>query len=189
MIKIDTGDLRKVLAASIDGFGFEKYEYLMDAVQKIDVSQDREFQRVFDGYYKVRRNAVWRKKFYDLFEVVRKSNPLPSFDAVVAALYKATGNVEASFASKLLASVNKDLPIWDRRVGRSLNLKVKGTSQEEKLADVKRVYQEVRDTYDGFLNSEEGREFIAEFDRLIPEQYRGISAVKKLDFYLWAKDL
>ena len=34
MIKIDTGDLKNVLAASIDGFGLKKYEYLMDAVQK-----------------------------------------------------------------------------------------------------------------------------------------------------------
>lgn len=120
---------------------------------------------------------------------MRNSNPLPSFDAVVTDLYQATGNVEASFASKLLASVDKDMPIWDRRVGRSLNLKIKGVSREERLADAKRVYQEVRDTYDGFLGSEKGRAFIAEFDRLIPEQYRGISAVKKLDFYLWAKAL
>ena len=189
MIKIDTGDLKNVLAASIDGFGLKKYEYLMDAVHKSDVSGDPEFQQIFNGYYKVRRNEVWRKKFYALFETVRNSNPLPSFDAVVTDLYQATGNVEASFASKLLASVDKDMPIWDRRVGRSLNLKIKGASREERLADAKRVYQEVRDTYDGFLGSEKGRAFIAEFDRLIPEQYRGISAVKKLDFYLWAKAL
>ena len=189
MIKIDTGDLRKVLAARRDNFGLEKYLRIMDAVQKSDVSCDPEFQRIFNGFYKVRRNEVWRKKFYDLFEKVRNSNPLPSFDEVVTSLYEATGNVETSFASKLLASVNKDMPIWDRRVGRSLNLMVKGASREERLAAAKRVYQEVRDTYDSFLDSEEGRAFIAEFDRLVPEQYRGISAVKKLDFYLWAKAL
>ena len=114
MIKIDFSDIKKVLDKNLGKFGLEKYEYIMNAVQQGDVSQNLDFQRVFDGFYKVRRNAAWRKVFFDLFEEVRKNapavagDPAASFDKVITALRQATGNVEMSFSSKLLASVNKD---------------------------------------------------------------------------------
>lgn len=195
MIKIDFSDIKKVLDKNLGKFGLEKYEYIMNAVRQGDVSQNRDFQRVFDGFYKVRRNAAWRKVFFDLFEEVRKNapavagDPAASFDKVITALRQSTGNVEMSFSSKLLASVNKDLPIWDNRVARSLGLEeIKGSSREKKLACAMRVYRGMLRSYNAFLESDEGRAFIAEFDRLIPEEYREISAVKKLDFYLWAKE-
>ena len=45
-------------------FGLEKYKKIMLMVQKVDVSQDREFQKVFNGFYRVRRGILKSRKNY-----------------------------------------------------------------------------------------------------------------------------
>ena len=48
-------------------------------------------------------------------------------------IYQKTGNIEGSFTSKLLATINPNLPIWDQYVLKNIGLKVKETSKEEKI--------------------------------------------------------
>lgn len=75
-----------------------------------DVSSDRDFQTAFNGFYQVRRNEEWRKLFYALFEEVKGREP--SYEYILRALYEATGNVVVSFSSKMLATINADIPRW-----------------------------------------------------------------------------
>ena len=75
-----------------------------------DVSADRDFQTAFNGFYQVRRNEEWRKLFYALFEEVKGREP--SYEYILRALYEATGNIGASFSSKMLATINADIPCW-----------------------------------------------------------------------------
>lgn len=55
-------DARKIiedqLAATI---GLDRYARIMHTVNIVNVSEDTDFQRLFSGYYLVRRNAVRRK--------------------------------------------------------------------------------------------------------------------------------
>ena len=112
MINIDA---KKVIETRIaESMGFDKYKQIMEMVRKTDVSSDPDFQRNFNGFYRVRRNVEWRKVYYDLFESVKGSNP--SFEYIIRTMYEATGNIEASFSSKMLATINSDMPIWDRYV-------------------------------------------------------------------------
>ena len=75
-----------------------------------DVSADRDFQHAYNGFYRVRRNEEWRKAFYALFEEVKGREP--SYEYILRALYEATGNVVVSFSSKMLATINADIPRW-----------------------------------------------------------------------------
>lgn len=69
-------DAKKVIETRIaESMGFDKYKQIMEMIQKTDVSSDPDFQRFFNGFYRVRRNAEWRKAYYDLFENVKGSNP------------------------------------------------------------------------------------------------------------------
>ena len=96
MINIDA---KKVIETRIaESMGFDKYKQIMEMVRKTDVSSDPDFQRTFNGFYRVRRNVEWRKVYYDLFESVKGSNP--SFEYIIRTMYEATGNIEASFSSK-----------------------------------------------------------------------------------------
>lgn len=38
-----------------DAFGLKKYSQIMKSIGSVDISKDREFQRLFNGFYRVRR--------------------------------------------------------------------------------------------------------------------------------------
>ena len=67
-------DAKKVIETRIaESMGFDKYKQIMETVRKTDVSSDSDFQRIFNAFYRVRRNAEWRKAYYDLFEATKDS--------------------------------------------------------------------------------------------------------------------
>ena len=84
-------------------FGISSYKYIQDTFRNVDVSKDLEFQRIFNGYYVVRRNKEWRDIYYSIFEKVKNAPNQCSFEYVIRDLYEQTGNIEASFTSKMLA--------------------------------------------------------------------------------------
>ena len=177
-------DAKKVIETRIaESMGLDKYKQIMEMVHKTVVSTDPNFQRSFNGFYKVRRNAEWRKAYYDLFENIKNSNP--SFEYIIRAMYEATRNIEASFSSKMLATINPDMPIWDRYVVQNLCLNLKGKTKEEQLKCAIDLYDQMIHWYEEFLQTENGRNCLAEFDHILPG-YVWMSDVKKIDFYLWS---
>ena len=175
---------RRVIETRIaESMGFNKYKQIMERVRNTNVSSDKDFQRTFNSYYRIRRNEEWQTIFYDLFETIKDSEP--SFEQIIRVLYKNTGNIEASFSSKMLATINTDMPIWDRYVFHNLCLNVKGKTKEEQLRCTVDLYDQMVRWYSIFLDTPNGRECIEEFDRILPE-YKWMSSVKKIDFYLWS---
>ena len=103
-------------ACMAHGLGLDRYA---DIMQNADPSSD-DFQKLFNGYYRVRRNDEWRKSYYTLFCKAWKL--CYSFDQIVGELYESTGNVEPSFSSKMLATIDSQCPIWDSHVLDKLEL-------------------------------------------------------------------
>ena len=177
-------DAEKVIEARIaESMGFDKYKQILDMVRKTDVSADPDFQRTFNAFYRVRRNAEWRRVYYDLFERVKNCDP--SFEYIIRTMYKATGNIEASFSSKMLATINPDKPIWDRYVVQNLCRNMQGKTKEDQLKCAVDLYDQMIRWYDEFLQTENGRNCLTEFNRTLPG-YVWMSDVKKIDFYLWS---
>lgn len=50
----------------------QHYMNIMSKVKTVNVADDQDFQREFDFFYKVRRNAEWRKVFFEIFERKKK---------------------------------------------------------------------------------------------------------------------
>lgn len=181
MIKINPDDVMEQRLAA--GMGLNRYKTIMDKVRAVDVSEDAEFQRVFNGFYIVRRNEEWRKFYYDLFEKTKYDQTC--FAHILQTLYEQTGNIEASFASKLFATINPDKPIWNRYVVQNLGIKVPETTKQEKLDFVITKYEEIEKWYSDFLSTDNARECIQKFDQVLPS-YHWLSDIKKIDFYLWS---
>ena len=163
--------------------GLDKYKYIMEQVKCSDVSKNMEFQKSYNGFYIVRKNAEWRKVYYDYFEKIKKETPV--FADILTYLYEKTGNIEPSFSSKMLASIYSDKPIWDRYVVQNLNMKLKGTTKEEKLQNAIELYDNIEKWYKDFLLTEKAIECISVFDRRLPD-YKDISNIKKIDSILWS---
>ena len=164
--------------------GLDKYKRIMEQAPKTDVSADKDFQQLFNGYYRIRRDETWRNAYYTYFEKAKNANP--SFEDIITYLFeKSGGNVEASFSSKMLATINKEKPIWDQYVIQNLNLQLSGKTKEEKLKNAIHLYDEIEQWYAKFLESEKGKECVSTFNRFFPE-YEWISDTKKMDTILWS---
>jgi hypothetical protein len=164
-------------------FGIERYAYIVSEIHKRDISQDLDYQRTYNAFYVVRRNAKWRKIYFDYFEK-QKNNKKLSFEEVIQYLYKRTGLVESSFSSKLLSTINPQMPIWDLYVLKNLGLETKVGKPLYKLEQSVRLYREINDYYLGLSESKWGKEVIATFDKVLPS-FKFISSVKKIDFFVW----
>ena len=171
---------KEVLQAQLArGLGLDRYADIM-----IGDPVSPEFQRAFNGYYRIRRNEEWRQHYYDLF--VKAKAERFSFEQIISELYRLTRNVEASFSSKMLATIDASKPIWDQYVLQNLGLELTGKSQEEKLQNTVVLYNRIVRWYVDYLTTDEARENIREFDRLLPE-YAWVSETKKIDCLLWSK--
>ena len=90
-------------------FGIDKYNFIIKKLSIRDISEDNDYQKIFNAFYVVRRNSKWRKIYYEFFES-QKNNKLLTFEIILRYLYEKTGQVEASFSSKLLSTVNPQMP-------------------------------------------------------------------------------
>ena len=177
-------DVNKVFQERLaSSMGLDKYQYIIEQVGKTDVSTDAEFQRIFNGFYIVRRNEAWRKVYYEYFEKVKTEEP--TFASILTYMYEQTGNIEPSFSSKMLASIFWDKPIWDRYVVQNLNIQLVGTTKQEKLENAIALYADMEKWYEEFLQTDKAKECIEAFDRVMPD-YTHISSIKKIDSILWS---
>jgi hypothetical protein len=164
-------------------FGIDKYSLIIKDLSKRDISKDLNYQRVFNAFYVVRRNNKWRKIYYEYFESQKKNKNL-SFEMILRYLYEKTGQVEASFTSKLFSTVNPNMPIWDAYVLKNLGLKMKLGKPQERIEQSIRLYQNIHETYVRLVKSDWGRSAIARFNEVLPDA-GWISDTKKIDFFIW----
>lgn len=179
------GKVSLKIALAENGFGLPKYEFILDCAKngKIRIL-DEEFQRSFNGYYKIRRDSEWRKVFYQLFAdivTIEDKNNI-KFDDILRKLYRKLNKIEFSFASKMLATVNPNKPIWDSQVRDFLGIKTNINSVEIAIS----VYNELEKAYGDYLKTQNARDNIKLFKNTIPE-YDWISDTKIIDFMIWAK--
>ena len=161
------------------GLGLDRYSEIMHG----DPSSP-DFQRLFNGYYRIRRNEEWRRHYYKLFGKAQIEHF--SFEQIINELYDLTGNVEASFSSKMLATIDASNPVWDQYVLQNLGLKLSGKAKKEKLQNAVGLYDQIVKWYVDYLKTDAARKNIAEFDRLLPD-YAWVSDTKKIDCLLWSK--
>lgn len=151
----------------------------MEQVNKTNVKNDMEFQKKFNGFYRMRqRSKEFYECYYDFLEN-NKNNKNLTFEEVLQNFNNKLGRVEASFSSKLLATVNPMMPIWDTFVIKNLNLKIPYFSDKNRIIKVISIYNEICDWY----HTEEAQRKLELFNQHF--QNVNISNTKKIDFVLW----
>lgn len=162
----------------------ENYSFIINTCHCTDVSCDEVFQRKFTYFYRVRRNSTWRQAYFSLFEDNKAAENV-SFESILRAIYEHTGRIEASFASKMLATLKPEMPIWDSIVLSKLGIKPsQGPDKENRLKKTVGIYDSIVAWYKTFNLSPEAQRFVEAFDHAFPE-FNGFSKMKKLDFLIW----
>jgi hypothetical protein len=139
------------------------------------------YRKNFNRFYRVRRGRDWQDKFYELLEA-RKAQAV-RFTEVLESLHHATGRIEASFASKLLATVDPNMPVIDSIVLRNLDLRLPSYGSNDRISRIAELHSTLVMSFREFLMTETGR-YLVECYR---HEYADvtITEVKMLDFVLW----
>ena len=161
--------------------GLKKYIWIQSSLHSCDPSADPDFQRRYGGFYRVRRNEAWRSKYFKLFKDVRDSGA--TFAEVLNRLNVLTGRVEASFSSKLYATVYPDNPVIDSVVLQNLGLSLPRYYDQDRLAKICALHAQMREMYEEYLSTKQGQRLVRDFEKRYPES--GIRPMKILDFVLW----
>ena len=167
--------------------GLDNYADIIDNLKKINVADGdkaEEFQRKFTGFFKVRRNADWRKFYYGLLEK-NKNNSDVTFESILRSIYDVTRRVEASFSSKMLAVIDPDMPIWDSIVLSKIRIikPSKNPNSDKRLEETIKKYNELIKWYKDFKYTDA---FVKKFDTSFSKYKDSFSTVKKIDFLIWA---
>jgi len=165
--------------------GILKYIEIMGVLGKVNVSECLIFQKLYKGFYRVRRNDEWCKVYFSHLENNKVNNDI-SFDNVLDYISEKTGRCEASFSSKLVATINPNKPIWDRWIIQNTGHRAPLSADKNKIALTKAAYRSIENWYDGFLKSDDGKLYVQTFNKILPKDIVDrITDLKKVDFILW----
>ncbi len=191
-------DPEKILHKSLeDSCGLTSYSKTLQ-LKWINVATDTEYQKNYTNYYRVRRDSNWLKEYYTFLEK-NKNRTSITFEEILRHLsniphkVKISSNhpdgiattIEASFSSKMLATINPDSPIWDSQVVKALGISInESLVGEEKIIAYVETYEKLKRDINQFISTNEGKLCISLFDNMFPN-YAHVSPFKKIDFYLW----
>ena len=164
--------------------GIENYIAIRDRLYVVDVSQDRDFQRLYNHFYKVRQKSrEWYVTYYWLLETYKRSRP--EFSVILEEIRKRLdGAYEPSFSSKLVATIDPWKPIWDTNVLRNTELVAPPYASPSKHQDAVAAYASIVAWYREFMTSRDARCWVNLFNIHV-EHYYKITDSKKIDFILW----
>lgn len=152
-----------------------------------NIDKDEVLQRRYKSFYKM-NTARKDAQFYKIyFRVLKKAKEGDSIDllSVLSHLKRISNKNEISFASKLLATIDPKLPIWDSRVRNHVNemsdLKLKASYRT--IEECVQAYNSLLSWYRDFMKTDRAKKMIAEFDSHFPNQK--ITSIKKVDFIFW----
>lgn len=163
--------------------GIDKYEFLRKRLFEADVSQDREFQRAFNGFFRMgRRTEAYYTDFYCYMQQHKSAGI--SFADALTYLHEKHGRLEMSFVSKMVAIVDPSRPIWDSVVTKGhFGIVAPCANVKNRLQKGIEKYEQYCCCYHTYMQTEEAKAKIAEFEKLFPNTE--ITDVKKVDFMLW----
>jgi hypothetical protein len=161
--------------------GLTKYLWLQANRDTDPLQSNPVYRKHFNHFYRVRRGPEWQDAFYDLLE--RTKGTRVRFSEILDGLYRATNRYEASFASKLLATIDPDMPVIDSVVLRNLSLKLPAFNSKDRLLRICQLHEGLRSSLHDFLETGDGRYLVRRFRGIYPDAR--ITEIKMLDLVLW----
>lgn len=179
--------------------GINTYLYIMDHA----TADDLDFRQVYYDFYLSARSSVFAQEKTNTqthtkepnpnwdayFKLLHDSKGSESIKEIVSTLQKnlSSKSLEFSFSTKLLHTKNPHNPIYDSKVRtylKSLGISLRFDSKHS-LDNIEEDWNTLSNWYKVFLNSPDGRGWIAWFDNQFPEGSK-ISNEKKVDFIIFA---
>jgi len=163
------------------------YLKLLEWAQSCDVTSDMAFQTKYKGFWRVRgRGDDWCVPYFEFIES-HKATPF-TFEDILNHLFETTRKVEGSFASKLLATLYPNQPIWDEIVLRKIGISQPQKGQKDKQKQLREslaTYTKLENWYSDYMKIPNATEIINLIDEMYPFAKK-MTVVKKIDWALWS---
>jgi len=163
--------------------GIRQYLEIMRLFSDTNVSVNIEFQKKYNSFYRVRqRDKHFYETYYQYMECLKDQNV--EFQQVLRFLHSKLNRFEPSFSSKLAATHNPNLPIWDEIVLKNIGIKSPSYYSVDRMNKTIVIYEKIKEWYTRYMNSEEGHLVVDLFDNMVDDS-ASITDLKKIDFVLW----
>ena len=161
----------------------DKYRQTLNGLATSDISRDDEYRRNFTRFYRLRLpRAACYDDYFALLER-NKNNPDLRFEAVLTELQQSTGRIEASFASKLIATIDPYKPVIDRIVLNVLGERLPYCYQTNREQSVIDLYHRLIDRLAGLQQDDRFDALSGKFRAEFPDY--GFTDLKMLDLMVW----
>ncbi len=162
------------------------YAYTQNQLHLVNVSNDQNYQRTFNGFYRVRLPITAAYATYYALIEQNKNNQNPSLQLILDTLFNATGRVETSFGSKLLATVNPNVAPLDSVVLGYLGLRLptsSGQSSNARILQCVNVHNNLVMCMNTLITLPQFQTLRSQFQNRFPGYH--FTDVKILDLLLW----
>ena len=151
------------------------------------IKKDDVFQRRYKAFYRMntaRKDSQFYEAYFKLLDKAKKEGG-GDILSILRTLKRVSNKNEISFASKLLATIDTKMPVWDSKVRKRINeegeIILKATFKN--IEECVEAYTSMKRWYVKFMKSDKAKKMIAEFDAHFPNEK--ITQVKKIDFIFW----
>lgn len=163
------------------------YQVTIDRLLVTDVSADAAYQTGYSTFYRMsRRPEDWRSAYFALLEQEKRNMGIQFPDALARLFELTGGRVEASFASKMVATIRQDAPVYDSVVIKNLGISKPSFTKHKsiRMSNAVSVYDKICAFYAFTHSSEVALDLVKEFGRRLPE-FAHFTPIKKIDILLW----
>lgn len=184
---------------NLDRESVDVYNFITSEFKKGDVSRNYLFQFVFRSYYRLDNAGLtseFKSRYFELMEENRENKPV-EIEVLLRELEKfprikenktekKKGSFQFSFVSKLINTLDSDIPIYDSKVSKAII----GSSYspigefDDKLTVYSARHELIRKTYAYIIESKSFASIFSDFDKSFPDNR--LSDLKKLDFIFWS---
>lgn len=176
---------------AISRWKLQDYDYIMKNYKKTklsDTSKSKEFRSKYTSFYVMGTTTSnnYKDFYFARFELLKNKGDV-SLEEIFSELNQYGSNTcYFSFATKMLATIRPEKPIFDKWVRFALSLPEVGSygTLEEKTKRALHIYNDLENWYDKNMINLYVLDWIKCFDEHLPK-YRHISNVKKVDYFLW----
>lgn len=162
----------------------EQYGWLLHTLESRDISDDRHFRRAWLSQFKLRGRDRDFGRFCTRWLEEHKGRRV-SFEQALLELYRAFGVLDPAAASKLAATIDPALPVWDTQILGSLGIRPWALERSgRRVEQTLEAYDRLCAWYDRYLSGRDGQMAVRVFDEVYPDT--GFAPMRKADFTIWS---
>lgn len=193
MIKTITKNVSKNQDQILSNLDYESvvvYRFLKSEYDKGNILNNPFFQFVFRSFYRMDGAGLSNRMKEHYFQLLE--NKERNLEIILSELYdikniKKQNTIQFSFATKLVHTIDNDMPIYSTEIASCLDKKPRPTgSKNERILSCVVIYGSLMRLYDELKKNEEINDTISKFRLKFNVTEGQISNTKVLDFILWS---